>query len=82
MKITSDLADGYWNKDVSDFLDNLHRATEALNTLAQIQSIAGTAMMQHRAHQTENILAYFLNVLPDLRRACDEDARRMKERKR
>jgi len=82
VKIISDLSDGYWNKDVSDFLDNLERAAEALNTLAQIQAVAGTAMMQHRAHQTENVLAYLLNVLPPMRKASEEDSKRMRERKR
>lgn len=81
MKIVSDLSDGYWNKDVAEFIDNLAAALDMLDTLAQVQAIAGTSSMQHRAHKTENVLAYLLNVLPPMRKACEEDAKRMRERK-
>lgn len=80
MHILTDLSDGYWNSDVLQLLSHLERACEMLDTLAQIQACAGGISMTSRAHDTEVVCAYLENVLPALRKAADEDSKRMRER--
>lgn len=82
MRVVTDLPDGYWNKDVLDLLNHLERACEMLDTLAQIQACAGGLSMTGRAHDTDVVCAHLKNVLPVLRKAADEDSKRMREKRK
>jgi hypothetical protein len=59
-----------------DFLVQLERAIEMLDTLAQIQACAGTQGMQHRAGKTENVRASLENYMRMLRYQEQQEARR------
>jgi hypothetical protein len=51
------------------FLAMLDDACTMLDTLGQLQALAGTAMMQHRAHNTDEVCASLKNDARMLRYA-------------
>lgn len=57
MKLVSGLSDGYWEKDVDEFLDVLEKASAALEVLAQIQACVGGMSMESRASNTFRLRA-------------------------
>ena len=54
-------------RDVEDFLSCVEQAVLMLDTLAQIQTLAGTMGMQHRADKTERLHAKLENYMRVLR---------------
>lgn len=63
-------------RDVDDFLLCIDQALLMLDTLAQLQAIAGTANMQHRAGKTDELHAKLENYMRTLRYQEQQEARR------
>lgn len=63
MKLVSGLDEGYWNRDVHNFLELLTEAVILLDTLGQIQATVGGLDMQGKAGQTFECHAGLKNTL-------------------
>lgn len=63
-------------QSAEDFLLCIDRALLMLDTLAQLQALAGTANMQHRAGKTEELHARLENYMRTLRFQEQQEARR------
>jgi hypothetical protein len=63
-------------RDVEDFLACVEQALEAINILAQLQALAGTANMQHRAGKNDELHAKLENYMRQLRYQEQQEARR------
>lgn len=63
-------------QSVEDFLICVDQALQALDTLAQLQALAGTANMQYRADKTDELHARLQNHMRMLRRQEQQEARR------
>lgn len=63
-------------RDVEDFLQCIDQALLMLDTLAQLQALAGTANMQRRAGKTNELHARLENYMRTLRYQEQQEARR------
>lgn len=75
LHMVSGLSDGYWEKDVDEFIALLDKALLMLDTLGQIQATVGGLTMAGKASDTFSTRSHLDTMLNQIRES------RLRERK-
>lgn len=66
MKLISGLDKGYWESDVERFIENITEAINKLETLAQMQKMAGGMNMDHESKKTFDLVINLKSQLSEI----------------